>query len=132
MSVSIRPDPDDQFIIINIDGELVSVANLQQDVEFTVTSSRGQLVRRGKSIENLKKALAELRIIDDLDALEELRAQIEIWLQAKQKAAFAARFREEILEIAELEVEHGTMPAEEELEWVNPDQAAVVIKPLKL
>ena len=131
MSVSIRPDPDDQFIIINVDGELVSVANLQQDVEFTVTSSSGWPVKSGKSTESLKKALGELRLINDLDALEELLHQIETWLQAKQKATFAARHRDNGLQIADLNLEDDLSPGEEELEWVAPDQAAIMIKPLK-
>ena len=128
MSVSIRPDPDDQFIIINIDGELVSVANLQQDIEFTVASSNGRPLRSGKSTPSLLKALGELRVIDDLEALEALAEHIEIWLQAQQSAAFAARDRGEGLEIAELDSERDWSTEREDLEWMSPDQALVVVK----
>lgn len=76
-----------------------------------------------------RKPPGELRVINDLDALEELLEQIEIWLQAKQRAAFAARDRGEGLEIAELDIEDYPSPAEQELGWVRPDQVVVVKSP---
>ncbi|KEQ05108.1 hypothetical protein GV67_06735 [Pseudorhizobium pelagicum] len=73
--------------------------------------------------------MGELRVITDLDALEELLEQIEICLQAKQKVAFAARRQKDGLEIAELNLEDD-LPTSEEFEWVRPDQAVIAIKPL--
>lgn len=49
MSVVVRPEPDDQFIKIAIDGELIDVANEHQDFEFEVYADDGtQIGTRNK------------------------------------------------------------------------------------
>lgn len=133
MSVSIRPDPNNQFIVINVDGKLVKVLNLQQDVEFTVKAVNGRTIRSGSSMDGLKKALGELRVIEDQKALESLAEQIELWLQAGQATTHAARYREPDLEIADLvevvdlDLADVLLPDEDELDWFSPDQAKVSV-----
>lgn len=129
MNIRIQPDPDDKFMIINVDGSLTAVENPHQDIDFSVYTAGGRLLKSGKSADELHKALAELKVIENLDHLEELQERIEAHLAAEENKTIAARSLGNTLEIADYPDSQDLTISESELEWVKSGQAIPNIKP---
>ncbi len=119
MPIDIRPDKDDRFIIVTLDGETKMVENEHQDIEFTVSTKAGARVRSGRTRADLSKALGEVREIEDDE--QERAAYLELLEQliaADQVGEVALRWTGSEIEVAELEDKNAN-PSEEQLEWVQ-------------
>lgn len=116
MPIDIRPDKDDQFIIVSLDGETRTVENEHQDIEFTVSTKTGVKVRSGRTRADLSKALGEVREIDDEQELAAYLETLEQLAAADQKGRTALRWTGSDIEVADVEDENPE-PSEEQLEW---------------
>ncbi|MBY5511852.1 hypothetical protein [Rhizobium leguminosarum] len=130
MSVVVRPDPDDKFIKIAINGELVDATNEHQDFEFEVYADDGTPIgTEKKGREAFDKALGALRVFNDRqimraagikeDLIRRTSNLTESYAASGENSNIAVRIQDTDIEFAvyDFGIEH---PDPEELEW-RPD-----------
>ncbi|MBY5646359.1 hypothetical protein [Rhizobium leguminosarum] len=126
MSVVVRPDPNDQFIKITINGELIDTANEHQDFEFEVYSEDGTPIAANKGREAFEKALAALRVFNDRQILRAAGVKEDLVRRASELTASYAATGENsniAVRIQDIEVEFAVYdfeienPDPEDLEW---------------
>ncbi|MBD9597161.1 hypothetical protein IB270_30460 [Ensifer sp. ENS05] len=136
MTVVIRPDPRDRFIMIWVEGRPTEAVNQHQDIAFEVYTSDGRLLASGTTRAGLDKALGGLRVFNDRIALKDAALKnenirraadmIEAAAAADEGAKLAVRATEEGIDVAAIP-DGNNAPEPDDLDWQADDRPSAAL-----